>query len=432
MQRICFIFCLFLLSRLVSADELPRVDPERAGFSAERIQRVHDVVRSYVDDGRVTGVVTLVSRDGAIVHESAYGTMGLDNDKAMAQDSLFRILSMTKAVTAVAALVLYEEGHFQLYDPVSKYLPAFSDMMIYSDGELVPAERDITIHHLFTHMSGLSYGYPEDHPVNELVEAENPYGAASLIEFAERVAALPLLFEPGTDWEYSYSTDVLGAVVEKISGQSLGDFFRDRIFKPLDMKDTGYVVPAGKLERLATSHTWNPEAGRMEITSGVPFEAPYRQVPVDSGGAGLISTARDYLRFLEMLRQGGSLDGVRILGPKTVRFMTMDHLPQQLTQNNVWPNADLMLGLGGSHALGVGIYADPVRRGVLSSPGELEWGGAAGTLYWWDPVEDIVVVSMIQLFRSPWQLRLRDDLSVAIYQALTDVRQGPEARVLLR
>lgn len=423
MRIATFIFCaLFTLT--TTAGELPRTKPRAAGFDPDRFERVREVVQGAVAGGTASGVVALVSRNGRIILDETTGTMGLDNDAPMRRDTLFRVYSMTKAVTAVAALMLYEEGHFQLYDPVSRYLPEYAEMQIFEDGELRPATRPMTIQHLFTHTSGLSYGLPPTHPVFETIEMPDLQGAKNLATFSERLAELPLLFEPGTDWEYSFATDILGALVEKLSGQSLGDFFRSRIFEPLDMPDTTFAVPAGKTSRLATLHVWDAEKGEMVVRDGPPFEVPYRVSPLDAGGGGLFSTARDYMRFLEMLRAGGTLDGNRLLGPKTVSFMMKDHLPRAITEANVGPDADLMLGLGASHALGIGIYADPVVRGVLSSPGELEWGGAAGTIYWWDPVEDIVVVIMRQLQRSPDSLRLRDDMSVALYQALLDVREN--------
>ncbi|MDZ7685322.1 MAG: serine hydrolase domain-containing protein [Gammaproteobacteria bacterium] len=407
----------------VAAAELPYSKPAAAGFSPERFERVSEVTRRAVENGTASGVVTLVSRHGRIIYDEAIGTMGLDNEAPMRRDSLFRIYSMTKAVTAVAALMLYEEGHFQLYDPVSRYLPEFAEMQVYENGKLRSANRPITIHHLLTHTSGLSYGYPIDHPALATLDAPDIQSAGDLATFSEYLAQYPLLFEPGTDWEYSFATDVLGALVEELSGQSLGAFFEARIFEPLNMSDTGFAVQADKIDRLTTLHTWDSDTASMTAIDGPPFPTPYRVSPIDAGGGGLISTARDYMRFLEMLRNGGTLQSQRILGPKTITFMMKDHLPRSITASNTGPDADLMLGLGASHALGIGIYADPVARGVLSSPGELEWGGAAGTIYWWDPVEDIVVVIMRQLRSSPDSLRLRDDMSVAIYQALLDVSE---------
>ena len=424
-QRFLNLFLLplaFFIMQTHADGTLPTTSPESVGISSQRLTRVESVLDRYVAEGRASGIVTVISRSGRIVHRSAVGTMGINDARPMRKDSLFRIMSMTKAVTAVAALILYEEGHFQLYDPVARYLPAFADMNVFDGSSLQTAENEITLQQLFTHTAGLSYGYPDDHRVFDLVP--KPAGShANLTEMANDIAKLPLLYEPGTNWQYSYATDVLGAVIESISGQSLGEFMRTRIFEPLQMKDTRYRVGKAELDRLTTAHRWEAEKESMQIISGPPYEAPYRYTEIDAGGAGLISTADDYLRFLEMLRRGGRLGEAHILSPKTVDYMTLDHLPCRLTNENYGEKLNPMLGKGGSHGLGIGIYLDPIRRGVLSSPGELEWGGAYGTIYWWDPIEDIIVVSMLQLARSPWQLRLRDDLSVAIYQALDKINK---------
>jgi CubicO group peptidase (beta-lactamase class C family) len=363
--------------------------PEELGISAERLKRVEQVTDSYVTKGRVTGIVTMITRHGRLVHASAKGQMGLDNEAPMALDTLFSIYSMTKAVTAVAALILYEEGHFHLDDPVSKFLPAFSDMQVEENGELRPVRSPMTMHHLFTHMSGLGYVYGNGVNMFEMPDTDT---------FVETLAARPLKFEPGEGWGYSYATDVLGIVVEKISGQPLGEFMKARLFEPLGMQDTFFEVPADQLHRLASSHNWNKEGGTIELLAGQPFKAGYRVMPIDSGGLGLFSTVGDYLRFLEMLRQGGKVGAGWILSPKTIKYMSQDHLPKSITDANIGPDHDRTLGLGGGHGLGIGVYIDPVRRGVLSSKGELDWGGATGTV-------------------QPW--RLRDDLSVAIYQSLT-------------
>ncbi|MEM9624091.1 MAG: serine hydrolase domain-containing protein, partial [Pseudomonadota bacterium] len=302
-------------------------------------------------------------------------------------------------------------------------IPAFADMQVYQEGKLAPATQTMTVHQLFTHTAGLSYGYPDDHPVHKLLDTPvNTDPVTDGLDYATRIAALPLQYEPGSAWHYSFASDVLGALVEVASGQSLADYFAEHIFSPLSMIDTSYSVSDEKITRLTTAHQWDSQAAQLQELSGPPFSAPYRYLPVDGGGAGLVSTAGDYLRLLEMLRQGGSLDGQRILGPKTVQFMTLDHLPRSLTDANEGENLNLTLGRGGSHGLGIGIYLDPVRRGVLSSPGELEWGGAYQTIYWWDPVEDILLVSMLQLGGSPFSLQYRDDLAVAVYQALTTLQ----------
>ena len=280
----------------------------------------------------------------------------------------------------------------------------------------------MTMHHLFTHMSGLSYGYRRDHPVVELIEWDDPRMSTSSTDFITKLARLPLRNHPGEAWGYSFASDVLGVVIERITGLSLADFLRTALFEPLEMVDTSFAVPAHKHHRLASSHRWDAPSQVLKLVEErYDSDQAYRVNGFESGGSGLISTAPDYGRFLEMLRNGGRYGDKQILSPKLVRYMGQDHLPGSITDANVGPNHDRSLGLGGGHGLGIGVYIDPVRRGVLSSKGELDWGGVAGTIFWLDPQEDVIVVSMIQLFASPW--RLRDDLSVAVYQALTEINE---------
>mgnify|MGYP002633571781 FL=1 len=407
---------VMLCCSVIGAQAEELTPAEELGISAERLQRVDQVASRYVEEGRVMGMVTMITRHGKLVQTSAQGVLGMDNELPVQADTLFRIYSMTKAVTAVAALILYEEGHFHLDDPVEKFLPDFKDMQVYENGALRPAKIKMTMHHLFTHMSGLSYGYG-DEMLTKLIGEADLVGSQDVDTFVERLSRLPLHHDPGEGWKYGYSSDVLGAVVANISGQSLGEFMKSRLFEPLQMQDTFFAVPAEKLHRLASSHAWNKAENGMLLVSGLPFQSGYRVAPFDAGGFGLISTAGDYLKFLEMLRRGGEVDGKWLLSPKLIKYMAKDHLPRSITEANIGPDHDRNLGIGGGHGLGIGVYIDPIRRGVLSSKGELDWGGAAGTVYWLDPVEDVIVICMSQLFASPW--RLRDDLSVAIYQSLT-------------
>ncbi len=402
------------------ASPLELVKPEKLGISSQRLARVNQVAQRYVNQHRVTGIVTLISRRGQPVQSSVLGQMGLDNRAPMQLDTLFRIFSMTKAMTAVGALILYEQGEFHLDDPVEKFIPELKQMNVFEEASLVKARTAMTMHQLFTHMSGLSYGYPRDHPVAELVEWADPRISDSSAEFIDKLARLPLRSHPGDAWNYSFSSDVLGVVIERITGLALADFLQINLFGPLGMVDTGFAVPPHKLHRLASSHRWDQvnQVIRL-IEEHHDGDQAYRVNGFDSGGSGLISTAPDYHRFLDMLRNGGRYGDGQIVSPKLIKYMGQDHLPTSITEANIGPNHDRSLGLGGGHGLGIGVYIDPVRRGVLSSKGELDWGGVAGTIFWLDPQEDIIVVSMIQLFASPW--RLRDDLSVALYQALTDV-----------
>ena len=403
--------CAMNLSAL--ADDMI-TPPEEVGVSSDRLEFVDSLITNTLDTHGIPGMSVIISRHGKVFYTNASGSLGLNRAGPLKIDSIHRMYSMTKAVTAVAALILYEEGAFHLHDPVAKHLPEFKDQKVLVDGELMELRQAMTVHHLFTHTSGLGYGYHYSE-----VEGYADLGldqAKTSDEFVKKLSQLPLLSEPGSAWRYSYSSDVLGILVERLSGQSLGEFMSERIFSPLGMADTFFSLPADKHERLVSNYFWKD--GSLQPASEPPFATGYRTTAFDAGGAGLLSTAPDYLKFLEMLRQGGSVDGVRILGPKTIGFMLIDHLPEHMTKNNVGPDHNPTLGLGAGHGLGIGIYIDPVRRGVLSSPGEVDWGGVAGTIYWYDPMEDIIVVGMSQTFH-PRPYNFRDDLAVALYQALT-------------
>ena len=399
------------------AGDLVEAPGAEAGMSDERLARITGMSQRYVDEGKLAGVVTLVARDGKIVHFEAVGQRGAEDDRPMTKDALFRIFSMSKPITAVAAMMLYEEGAFALSDPVAKFVPELTELDVLVDGERVPAERTMTMHHLLTHTTGLSYGFnPRGNPVDALYSEVQPLGGRNLDEFAERLGQLPLVFEPGERWHYSVAVDVTGLVVERLSGMSFDAFLKERLFEPLGMAETFFNVPEDKLDRLLPNHRWNRQEEHL-----VQINRPYQPTEMFSGGGGLVSSTMDYLRFAEMVRRGGELDGVRILSPKTVAFMTANHLPATLTAGGTGENpgaraAARSFGFG----LGFGINMDPVASGVLGSQGEYNWGGAAGTVFWVDPVEDMVVVGMIQLMGSPWPLRR--ELRVLANQALTELR----------
>ena len=389
-----------------------------AGMSAERLDRITALTRRYVDEGKLAGVVTLVARDGKIVHFEAVGQRGADDDRPMTKDALFRIFSMSKPITAVAAMMLYEEGKFALNDPVEKFVPELADLDILVDGGLVPAERTMTMRHLLTHTAGLSYGFNPQNPVDRKYREVQPLDGKDLDEFAERLGTLPLAFEPGERWHYSVAVDVTGLVVQRLSGLSFDVFLKERLFDPLGMEDTFFNVPPDKLDRLLPNHAWNGEEERL-----VQLDRPYEETGMFSGGGGLVSSTMDYLRFSEMVRRGGELDGVRILGPKTVEFMTANHLPSTVTGagsgENPLSGAETR---GFGFGLGFGVNTNPVGSGVIGSLGEYSWGGAAGTVFWVDPVEEMVVVGMIQLMSSPWPFRR--ELRVLANQAITESHSG--------
>ena len=411
---------LSLLAARLHAAEVNIVEPEAVGFSTDRLGKVTEFVEREIADGNLVGTVTLVARHGQVVHFEAAGRYGLEDDRPMDTDALFRIFSMTKPITTVAAMILYEEGAFHLGDPVAKYLPALANMPLAIDGELVPSQSQMTIEHLMTHTAGLTNGWHIEHPVERAYRDAALRQSPDLNTYIEKLATLPLRFEPGTRYHYSVATDVLGALVERLSGQTLEQFFQTRIFDPLEMHDTFFNVPDDKTARMAGSHLWSAEQQVM-----VPMPAgllpPPSGVTLFSGGGGLISTAQDYWRFCEMLRRGGSLDGVRVLGPKTVQAMTMARLTPEVRNNGATEYPASHLYPGQSFGLGAGVITDPAQAGVISSKGEYSWGGIANTKFWIDPEEDLVVVFMTQVLGTPHSDRHRFDLKVATYQALTDL-----------
>lgn len=403
--------------------ELPVVEPEQVGMSSQRLARISALTRRYVDEGKLAGSVVLVARNGQVAFLDATGTADLNTGAPMRPDTLFRIYSMTKPITAVAAMILYEEGRFQLNDPISKFLPELANLEVLNeDGTRTPA-GPITMQQLLTHTAGFSYGFSPTDPVDALYRDKKLLQSQDLDAFIRSLAELPLRYAPGTRWHYSVAVDVTGAIVERISGQRFDMFLRERLFQPLDMHDTFFEVPADKRDRFGTNHTFDPAAGKLTVLETDGF-ARYENTTFFSGGAGLVSTARDYARFAEMLRAGGVLGDVRILGPKTVAFMTRSHLRGSLTASGSGerPSIGSLGGYSGTgFGLGVAVVEDVAASSTIGSVGEYSWGGAAGTVFWVDPVEDLVVVGMVQLMRSPWPLR--EELKSLTYQALTTLQE---------
>jgi len=403
------------------------IEARAAGFDPVRLARIDGHFRRYVDDGRLPGWLVLVSRHGRVVHASTYGWRDLEARLPVEMDTLFRIYSMTKPVTSVAAMMLYEEGAFELSDPVSRFIPAFADMAVYARGSAakpltVPAKEPVRMRHLLTHTAGLTYGFHHVHVVDQLYrragfEWGTPAGRG-LAACCDTWASLPLLFEPGAEWNYSVATDVVGRVVEVLSGQPLDAFFSERIFAPLGMADTWFFVQGDDVHRLAALYTPGPD-GRAARHDQMGVAALSRPAAL-SGGGGLVSSAADYHRFARMLAGRGQLDGVRLLGSRTVDRMTRNHLPggadlesfgRPLYAETSYPG----VGFG----LGLAVVQDPVAYGTLCSAGEFFWGGAASTVFLVDPVEDLIVVFLTQLLPSS-TYPLRTILRQLVYQALTD------------
>ena len=412
------LLCLLLLVSPLQAEERANLTPEAVGFSSARLSKVSEFVDREILAGRLAGAVTMIARHGEIVHFESAGRYGLDDDRPLDADALFRIFSMTKPITTVAAMILYEEGAFHLGEPVTKYLPALEGMSLLVDGQLVAPNNTMTIEQLMTHTAGLTNGWHVEHPVERAYRDAALQNSPDLDAFIKTLGTLPLRFEPGTRYHYSVATDVLGALVERLSGQTLEQFFHERIFEPLGMRDTYFNVPAEKAHRLARDHLWNAERQQI-MPMPVGLLPPTSGVTLFSGGGGLISTAKDYWRFCEMLRRGGHLEGVRILGPKTVQAMTMARLTPEVRDNGATEYPASHLYPGQSYGLGFGVITDPAQSQVISSQGEYSWGGIANTKFWIDPEEDLVVILMTQVIGAPYSDRLRFDLKVATYQSLS-------------
>ena len=416
--RLLILCCGLFVAAAAAARDLPVTPPERVGMSAERLDRITEITRRYVDEGKLAGAITLVARHGKLVYFETQGVRGADDPTPLRPDDLFRIYSMSKPITAVAAMQLYEQGKFQLSDPISKFVPELAELTVMNGtGEREPAKNPITMQQLLTHTAGFSYGFDPDDPVDKLYRESAALGADDLNEFVAVLADLPLKYQPGTRWHYSVAVDVTGLIVERISGQPFDEYLDEHIFKPLKMTETFFSVPDDKLDRFLPNHRWDAEAQKL-VTLGPESITRFQNVTMFSGGGGLVGTAMDYLRFAEMLRNGGSLDGARILSPRTIEFMTLNHLPASINAGGSGEAPSLgsnsLNGFG--FGLGFGLVTDVAASGVMGSAGEYNWGGAAGTIFWVDPVEDFVVVTMIQLMGSPWPLR--SELKIAVNQAI--------------
>jgi len=404
------------------------VDPSEVGFDAGRLARIDGHFRAYVDDGRLPGWLVLVARRGEVVHLSTYGQRDVTAGLPIERDTIFRLYSMSKPVTSVAAMMLHEEGAFELKDPVSRFIPSFGDARVFRGGSSVhpvtePVTEPMLIWHLLTHTAGLTYGFQYASPVDALYRAAgfelgSPPGM-DLAACCDQWASLPLLFQPGTEWAYSVATDVLGRVVEVASGRSLDEFLTERIFEPLGMVDTGFHVPADDAGRLAALYTPDPRTGRA-VQQDAFGAGALRPPTVLSGGGGLVGTAHDYHRFVEMLRRRGELDGVRLLGTRTVDYMTRNHLPGGADLEEFGRELFSETTFDGTgFGLGFAVVDDPVKGKVPGSAGSYLWGGAASTAFWVDPVEDLTVVFLTQLLPSSTH-PIRSQLNQLVYQALVD------------
>lgn len=403
----------------------PTASPESLGLGTRRLERIRPWMQAYVDDGKLPGASVLVARAGEIAWVATAGYADVEERRRLETGHLMRFYSMTKPVTSVAAMMLYEQGRFGLEDPVCRYIPALANLWVHVSGEgeemeSEPARRPVTVHQLLTHTAGFTYGLDNDHPVSRLYrERRTDFFPADgpLPEVIVRLAGIPLVHHPGERWNYGVATDVLGHLVEVLSGQRLDRFFAEHILGPLGMVDTAFRVPEEKRDRLA--RLYGPaKNGGLTLLEPPGASAYFNNVTTFAGGAGLISSLGDYYRFTEMLRRGGELEGVRLLGRKTVQYMTRNHLPGDIAamaRETFYETTYRGIGFG----LGFAVVQDPARAAVLSSAGEYNWAGAASTAFWIDPVEDLSVIFLTQLLPSTtWPLR--HELRALVYQALID------------
>ena len=378
---------------LAAVHDLPTASAESQGMSAERLARLSAGMKELVDSGRLAGVVTMVSRHGKVVEFDAAGKRDIAANAPMQKDSIFRIYSMTKPITGVAMMILFEEGKWQLNDPVAKYIPEFAKLKVYStdpNGNVAMKDQNhpVTMRELMSHSGGFTYGFFSNTAVDKLqLEADLLNPNNTLDEFIKRVAKLPLNSQPGTEWHYSISVDIQGYIVQKLSGMPFEEFLEKRVFKPLGMSDTGFYVPKEKLNRFAEFYNYDNEGKLHAVGTREGLNHDFAAKPaLSSGGGGLVSTTTDYMRFCQMLLNGGQLDGVRILSPLSVELM----------RTNVLAPTVPILAPGAGFGLDFAVYTDPVAAGGYYGKGTYWWGGAAGTWFWIDPVNDLIAVGMIQ------------------------------------
>ena len=420
-----------LASAYVTGADLTTTKPERVGMSTDRLTRIGTLMQAYVDQEAIAGSVTLIARKGKIVHFEPTGVLNLDTGEPMQNDSLFRIYSMTKPITSVAAMLLFEQGKFQLDDPIAQYLPEFSNVKVLVDGNLVNPDHAPTIRELLSHTAGLTYGIFSNTEVDKLYR-EALWGDRAMLdltkyrgdgmesrvkdldELSKTIASIPLLYQPGSQWVYSISVDILGRLIEVISGQSLDQFLQQEIFDPLEMEDTFFEIPKDKIARFGTNHIVDKDGNLIVVDR--PESSDYsKPVSLFSGGGGLVSSTMDYLRFAQMLLNGGELNGVQLLSPTTVALMQRNQLTDTSSRGfSDRPNTAGTVGFG----LGIGI-ATSEQKLSATEVGAYSWGGMAGTLFWVDPEHELVAILMVQRIYSPEAIRSK--FRNLTYQAITEM-----------
>jgi len=404
------------------------IKPEALGFSSQRLERLHAVMQQEVDQKQLAGIVTILARHGKVVEERTYGKKDIASGAPMTRDTIFRIFSMTKPVTGVAMMILYEEGKWHPLDPISKYIPEFAHLKVCKgvdeSGKMIledPAHPP-TMRELMTHTAGFTYGFFGQTPVDKMYLEQHVWQSRSLQEMIDKLAKIPLLYQPGTRWVYSASMDIQGYIVEKLSGQTLPDFMQQHIFGPLGMKDSGFFVPKEKRNRFATLYASGPN-GELVLNQapGTNADDYATQPTMPMGGGGMVSTAEDYLRFAQMLLNGGELNGVRILAPATVELMTTNHLaPSLMTGEFSIGPAVMRPGMGWGYDCAV--YTDPREADETVGKGTFFWLGAADTWFWVDPANDLVFIGMTQRRIGPGEPNVQALTQPVVYQALLKPR----------
>ena len=410
---------------LSTAAELPTAKPESVGFSSERLQNLHSLIQKEIDQKELAGAITILARHGKIIDYRTYGQRDMEKSVSMTKDTIFRAYSMTKPMTGVAMMTLYEQGKWLPWQPVSKYIPEFTNLKVFNgfDGSskmiLVDPEHPPTIGEVMSHSAGFSYGFSPS-PVDAMYHEKKVLQSANLHEMIEKLATIPLNYQPGKGWQYSVGMDIEGYLVEKLSGQTLPDFMRDQIFDPLGMKDTGFFVAEDKRARFAVNYGAQPDGRLRPVNPGASTPTDYREQPgMPSGGGGSVTTAEDYYRFAQMLANGGEYAGKRILSPGTVKLMSSNHLaPSLLTGQFGIGQSVMRRGFG--YGFNVAVVFDPPEAGLSDGKGTFFWDGAAGTWFWVDPTNDIVFVSMIQRMTSSDNHSLEYRSRAAVYSALID------------
>ncbi len=398
----------------IRADSLPTGRPESVGLSTTRLDRLAQVIRQDVAAGRMPGAVVAITRKGTLVYHEAFGYIDPAAKRPMPKDAIFALASMTKPMAAVATLMLVEEGRLLLNDPVGNYLPSLQDMKVAGLKGLEAAHRQPTLQDMLRHTAGVSYGSRGDTPLHRLYDLRlrNAAGQSSS-EFLQELGQLPLHYQPGTQWEYSYGIDVAGLAVQAVSGKRLGEFLQERLFAPLGMVDTGFIVPPGKAARIAKPLPIDPDSGRPPT-----FREPVTPWLYDCGGGCASGTALDYMSFAQMLLNKGELNGNRILGRKLVEYMTADHLGPDVDVSRLNEFAvDHLDGYG--FGLGVAVRRQTGRAGVPGTPGEFHWTGAQGTMFWVDPKEELVVVFLANT-PGPVRRHYRELVKSLVLQAIVD------------